>query len=379
MPNKRWIIHRRPTRPVRVRALDADTGQSYAAFDRTHAAARPAIYHCVSRVVDKRFVFGDREKDKFVEYMRMYESFAGIRVLAHCVMSNHFHLMLEITPFPDEGIPDDELLNRLSAIYDEATVGAVEMELKAARCAIAEGRADESRANEIRERYLYRMHDLSEFMKSLVQRFTQWYNRCNGRKGNLWEDNFRSIIVEPGAAARLVAAYIDLNPVRAGIVADPAEYRWCSYGEAHSGKQHHTRSPSPVAQQAREGLVRAFFAHQGGGPDAGRWMDCHAIYRPWIEETMARIRALRSGNATRKHDPGGGASPGQALAGRIRHFTDGVAVGGSGFVNDLFHENRRRFGPKRTTGARPIRGNASAVARSQGICTLRDLQKNIGE
>ena len=72
------------------------------------------------------------------------------------------------------------------------------------------------------------MHDLSELMKGFMQRFTQWFNRSRQRTGGLWEDAFKSVLVEDGVAARTMAAYIDLNPVRAGIVTDPAEYRWSS-------------------------------------------------------------------------------------------------------------------------------------------------------
>jgi len=62
------------------------------------------------------------------------------------------------------------------------------------------------------------------------------------------------VIVEDGAAARMMAAYIDLNPVRAAMVADPAEYRWSSYGEAIGGGKKGN------GKKAREGLVRAWFS-----------------------------------------------------------------------------------------------------------------------
>ena len=52
-------------------------------------------------------------------YMRMMEKFSGCRVLAYCVMSNHFHVLLEVPPLPEGGISDEELLKRLSAIYGE--------------------------------------------------------------------------------------------------------------------------------------------------------------------------------------------------------------------------------------------------------------------
>lgn len=191
---------------------------------------KPAIYHCLSRVVDRRFVFGDREREQFRICMRMQESFTGCRVLAYCIMSNHFHLLLEVPPMAAEGLSDQQLLSRLVAIYPEAAVAAVAKELADARAA-----GNESHVREIHERFTYRMHDLSEFMKTLLQRFTRWFNRTHQRKGTLWEERYKSVIVESGVAARIMAAYIDLNPVRAGMVRDPADYRWSSYGEAIGG------------------------------------------------------------------------------------------------------------------------------------------------
>ena len=53
--------------------------------------------------------------------------------------------------------------------------------------------------------------------------------------GNLWQDKFRSVLVEEGHAARVVAGYIDLNPVRAGMVGEAGSYRWGGWGEAVAG------------------------------------------------------------------------------------------------------------------------------------------------
>jgi hypothetical protein len=80
--------------------------------------------------------------------------------------------------------------------------------------ALAQERAAQQR-EEIRGRYTRRMHDLSEFMKALLERFTKWFNRRHSRSGTLWEDRFKSVIVESGVAARTMAAYIDLNCRRA--------------------------------------------------------------------------------------------------------------------------------------------------------------------
>ena len=97
-----------------------------------------------------------------------------------------------------------------------------------------QGQADTAEA--LKQRVMSRMWDVSGFMKSLKGRFTQWYNRLNGRKGTLWEERFKSVLVEGvGRGLATMAAYIDLNPVRAGLVEDPKDYRWCGYGEALGG------------------------------------------------------------------------------------------------------------------------------------------------
>jgi REP element-mobilizing transposase RayT len=50
------------------------------------------FYHCISRVVDRRFVLGAEEKEHFRMLMRMQEKFTGCRVVSYCLMDNHFHL-----------------------------------------------------------------------------------------------------------------------------------------------------------------------------------------------------------------------------------------------------------------------------------------------
>ncbi len=71
----------------------------------------PLIMHITSRIVDRQYLLGDEEREVFVEMMRMYEEFCGIKVLSYCVMSNHFHLLLEIPPQMDViELSDDEFL-----------------------------------------------------------------------------------------------------------------------------------------------------------------------------------------------------------------------------------------------------------------------------
>jgi REP element-mobilizing transposase RayT len=343
------------------------------------SAEKPAIYHCISRVVDRRFVFEQTEREKFRAFMRMQENFSGCRILSYCLMSNHIHILLEVPPMPAEGISDAELLKRLSAIQTEAFVAVVAKELSDARKA-----GNAALVAEIHARFTYRMHDLSEFMKTVLQRFTRWFNRTHNRTGTLWEERYKSVIVESGIAARTMAAYIDLNPVRAGMVSDPAEYRWSSYGEAVGG------GPKGNGKKAREGLVRACMSHQGAGFEADRWKEISRVYR----RAMGLALGRKSGNATVEKGivrpqmntaealeakENGTVLPDLGMATmlrcRVRYFTDGAVIGSKAFVNEAFAGARERFSPRRKDGARKLRGSARSAADL--LWSARDLRLRV--
>jgi putative transposase len=349
---------------------------------------KPVFYHLTSRVVERRFAFGPEEKEKFRTLMRMQEKFTGCRVVSYCLMCNHFHLLLEVPPAPEGGFSDEELLMRLMSIYSEAFVAEVAKELEYARSVdyVAEtGREDAVAA--IHQRFSYRMHDLGEFMKGLLQRFTQWFNRTQARIGRLWEDRFKSVIVEDGVAAKTISAYIDLNPVRAGMAKDPADYRWSSYGEAIGG------GAKGNGKTARAGLVRALRAHEGTGADAELWgngvsqeyrklLMAGAVERisERVGEDGALIRCvlrkgMSKGQAERELARGGEISVGKMLRCRIRYFTDGAVIGSRNFVNEAFAQSRKRFGANRKDGARKLGGNAAAI--SGVLWSLRDLKRGI--
>ena len=146
-------------------------------------------------------------------------------------------------------------------------------------------RLGEEALEAIHVRYSYRMHSLSEFFKGMLQRFTCWFNREHGRRGVLWESRFRSVIVEDGLAARTMAAYIDLNPVRAGMVNDPADYRWSSYGEAVGGGRG--------AKKAQEGLVRAMYSYGSREVSERSWSQ-GGVGREYLELKLRHHSVTRS-------------------------------------------------------------------------------------
>ena len=369
---------------------------------------KPVIYHCISRVVGRGFVLEGRERDRFRMLLRMCEQFTGCRVLSYCLMSNHFHVLLEVPPMAEGGISDEELFRRLQAFYSEAEVDEIRKEMAsaglvrergefelppldetgvpmsaAAEMAMAEQRAERLR-QEIRGRYTRRMHDLSEFMKSLLERFTKWFNRTHSRTGTLWEDRFKSVIVESGVAARTIAAYIDLNPVRAGMVEDPADYRWSSYGEAVGG------GAKGNGKTAREGLVRAYFCDQGVGFESEQWQEVARLYRRLLGIALGRKAGsakLGEGSEGRgqitkntaemlESDDNETVLPELGMARmlrcRVRYFSDGAVIGCKEFVNEAFAGARERFGTKRKDGARTMRGSGSAA---KGVLwSMRDLR-----
>jgi REP element-mobilizing transposase RayT len=313
--------------------------------------------------------FEAAEKEQFVQYMRLYEEFCGVQVLDYCVMTNHFHIVLEVPPRPKEGITEKELFRRLKLLYTEGEVEEIREDLRRAK------KIGTEEAEEVKERYLCRMWDLSEYMKSLKQRFTQWFNGVHDREGTLWEGRFKSVIVEDGYALRVMSAYVDLNPVRAGVVEKPEDYRWCGYSDAVSGNR-----------KARAGIERVMSSYEEfcqGRAVKRKWREVIANYRVILftdgverieeDEVTGEKRVARKGvskEESEKVKAAGGKLRGSAmLLQRIRHFTDGMAIGSGTFLEELFEGNRERFGPRRKSGARKIRGCETPLR------ALRDLQK----
>lgn len=209
----------------------------------TGASDRSAIYHVVSHIADSEVLLGDEDKSQFVEYMRQYEEYAGVRVLTYCIMDNHFQILVEVPPSSENQLSEDALVERLSILYSEEYVDAARDLFKSLR----KSKAKKSSVayQRLRESYTKRMWDLGLFIKTIKQRCTSMYNRSHGRRGTMWGPRYTSIIVENGPAAHAMAAHIDQTAVRAGLVKDAQDYRWCGYGDAAAG-----------GQLARNGIAR---------------------------------------------------------------------------------------------------------------------------
>ena len=311
-----------------------------------------SYYHCMSRIVHGQMILDSQEKERFRVIMRKVAAFAGVEVMTYALMANHLHLLLRV---PEKcEIPEDEVLNRIEGLYGHPRAADVAMKLRDLR----KDDRDVEAAELIRS-YTYRMHDLSQFMKTTMQKFTQSYNKRHERRGHLWENRFKSVLVEgkPGALSTM-AAYIDLNAVRAGIVEDPKNYRFCGYGEAVAGNR-----------EARNGMMHIC---QVLGQE-GNWSTLSSIYRRHLymqAETHKKAgQTINYEKMQQVLDKGGRLSVYELMHCRVRYFTDGVVLGSSNFVEDVFQNYRNQFGIKRKKGARKPKH-----ADWGDLCTMRDLR-----
>jgi putative transposase len=315
-------------------------------------------YHCMSRIIEGRYVLGEREKRRFLRNMRKLEAFCDLQILTYSVLDNHFHALICVPQRRE--VSDEELIRRLKFIYEPYQVKQIAQQLADLR----EKKLDAA-AELYKARYTYRMYDMSEFFKTLKQTFSQWHNKRTDRRGPLWEQRYKSLLVEGSEhALATVGAYIDLNAVRAGIVEDPKDYRYCGYAEAVGGNK-----------RARNGLKVLV---QSLGTDAG-WSQTRDLYRKHLyiqgQEKALDLdgRQIRRGFTKAQVEEvlraGGKLPMHELLRCRVRYFSDGLVLGSREFVEETFDRYRAQFGENRRDGARRMQH-----ADWGGLCTMRDLR-----
>ncbi|MFC5455145.1 transposase [Prosthecobacter fluviatilis] len=254
---------------------------------------------------------------------------------------------------------EHKLFQHLSILYSKTYLGLLRDELTDLR-----QRGMALLADQKIEALKKRFCDLSLFVKEIKERFSRWFNKRRGRRGTLWMDRFKSVLVEgKGEPLRTMAAYIDLNPVRAGLAKDPKDYRWCGYAEALSG-----------SRRAQRGLCKAL-----GKPVDG-WKSTAAAeaYRCLLHADGREIKDVRNEHVVRSGVSAdtaravlaakGKLSTAELVRLRVRYFTDGLALGSKEFVESIFEAQRELSGPKKRRGARRLKEAASP------FYTLRSLR-----
>ena len=106
---------------------------------------------------------------------------------------------------------------------------------------------------------------ISGLMKAVGQRYAHYFNRRYHRSGSPWDGRYKSCLVQEERYFLVCQRYIELNPVRAGIVAAPVQYAWSSYRGNAEGRSNRTLQPHPVymrlgaSPEERQQAYRALF------------------------------------------------------------------------------------------------------------------------
>ena len=266
----------------------------------------PTVYHIISRAVLPGLPFNASDKDRLQSLILHFSQIYFTEILGFCLMDNHFHLLVRM--FPEDYGDEASLRERFRLAYGD-------------KVAFSSGKIKDFRK---------KWSSLSAFVKEIKQSFSRYYNKQNGRKGYLWGDRFKSVIVQDGRTLVNCLAYIDLNPVRANIVQRPEDYRWSSLG-------YHVQS----------GNRAKFLSLDLGMVDWGiEIKDRLQKYREFVYETGA----LDSGKGARldpklvkrERKKGYKLTTADRLRYRTRYFTDSGVIGTKEFVarhSKKFHDH----------------------------------------
>lgn len=306
----------------------------------------------MTRTVNKERLFDDTAREILRRQLWLVAQYCGVQVLTYAILTNHFHV-LALVP-RRETIADTELLRRYQLLYPKPT------RYQAARLAVIQSQLATNGPEAIvwRRRQLSLMGDISQYMKLVKQRFSIWFNKSHGRIGTLWCERFKSVLVEPeGGALRVMAAYIDLNLVRAGLAIDPKDGRFCGYAEAVAG-----------SEPAQRGIMTVLGIND--------WVEAQSAYRQLLFGTGAETRehkhAISHEDFQRVMQEGGKLPLASVLRCRLRYFSDGAVLGSQAFVATHLTQYRQRTGRRERTAPRLL----PSFTEWGDLSTLRALRRN---
>ena len=285
-----------------------------------------AYYHLCGRVAGIKGEYpldSKRCRRQLVAFIKFFSRVYCVDILGFCIMGNHYHLVIQVERFRE--LSRKELRARAQLLYKDTILDGW------------------FKANW--ERFQSRIFDVSELMRSLQSRIARWYNVTHNRRGRFWADRFKSVLLENEKAVFDCLLYIELNPVRAGIVKHPEEYDGSSlyYREVKDDKWM-----APITEITKR-TKRS---------DAMRDYKACIYYRgsvPTKENQAVISKRLLAAEAAREFETAG------LFTKRIRHLTDGVVIGSEAFVT----ENLNRL---RETGVYLRRKNPVRLLDGMHLC-----------
>jgi REP element-mobilizing transposase RayT len=289
----------------------------------------------MSRTALDGFPQGDAEKDQLVYIIRKLSCLYFAEVLGFCIMGNHFHLLVRM--LPETEFSNKDIKQRFESYYGK------------------DRKFSKGHIPFLRQKWA----SLSEFIKEIKQSFSRFYNKRHGRKGFYWGERFKSVIVENGDTLINCLAYIDLNPVRAGIVKKPEDYRWNSLG-----------------YHAQTGNKDNFLSLDFGLRQFGKMTDRQRLrkYREFVYETgaMDTDKGAHIEPEVFEHEKKKGFKITRAdrFRYRTRYFSDACFIGSKEFVQQTYNRYKNSFPSKK--GKKP-----NPVAGLEGLFSFRRLHETV--
>jgi len=310
-------------------------------------------YHIISRVADSKVWFSDEEKEYFLKLLEKYSSGFYVDIHAFCVMGNHFHILATGLEEDAKVATEEELIERYRKIFGTAEIPCGKYE--------ADGTVvpDDDFGT---ERLRNRLGSISRFVQELKQTFTRWYNKRHNRRGYLWGDRFKGVLVSKGEAEAVASAYIDLNPIRAKIknIKVPEDYRWSSMGlRVRSPKRYKALvtdiSYEPCVENGYS-WYRQFVYESGGIKKEGK----RSLSQDAINDIKKRCGKLGIVNKLRY---------------RCLNISEGLAIGNSKFIEDIQkRSNRKYIRPRKFIHPDNEKGK-QLKNYATGLCTTRVIRQ----
>jgi REP element-mobilizing transposase RayT len=158
------------------------------------------------------------------ERIQQLASVFAIDVAGYAVMSNHFHVVVRIDADRAEAWTTDDVLERWTSLFSGPLL--IQRYREEGRQGLDSGEA--LAVDQLAAQYRARLMDLSWFMRALNEGIARWANAEDGVKGRFWEGRFKSQALLDEQALIAALAYVDLNPIRAGLAETPEDSDYTS-------------------------------------------------------------------------------------------------------------------------------------------------------
>ncbi len=183
-------------------------------------------YHCVCRCVRRAFLCGEdrltntdysHRKAWVLERLTLLDEVFTIELCAYAVMSNHYHLVVHLNPKKAENLSDSDVAERWARLFTWPMMVGRYLAEK------LETDIEKQVAIDIIQQWRERLSDISWYMRCLNEHIARKANEEDKCKGRFWEGRFKSQAILDEAGLLACMTYVDLNPLRAGIVDTPEQ------------------------------------------------------------------------------------------------------------------------------------------------------------